>query len=132
MNVKRFVIWSAAFAAFGLAVLLVTFAATGGLVDSAESFLGYLESGDYEAAYACLSAEFHGNTTVAELMEFAQESALAGYSDARWGNRSIYGGEGYIDGEVETKDGRLIPVEMTFLKEGDDWKIYQIDWFEAE
>lgn len=132
MGARRFLIGTAVFSVLGLAVLITVFAVTGGLVSAAEGFLAHLERGEYEAAYACLSAEFHGNTTVGELREFAQESALAEYSDASWGSRSIYGDEGFIEGSVETKDGRYIPVEMTLLKEHDEWKIYQIDWSEAE
>ncbi len=101
---------------------------TSGIVTVADEFFVALRQGDYEEAYGCLSAEFHGNTSIADLRAFAQESALAGYSDATWWNRQISGDEGALDGEIETADGECISTTIYFLKENDVWKIYQIDW----
>jgi len=128
MRPKPFLIVASICVAFTLAVILVVFGVTSSLVRAADGFLAHLESGDYEAAYACLSGEFHGNTTVDELRAFAQESALAEHADATWGDRSIYGDTGHLVGAVETKDGEYVPVEITLLKEEGTWKIYQIDW----
>jgi hypothetical protein len=107
----------------------VVFGTTGGLVTTADAFFSALEQGDYDTAYASLSEEFHGNTTIEELRSFAQESALADYSESTWWERSVSGDEGFLDGEVQTRGGQRIPVSITLLKENDDWKIYQIDWF---
>ena len=132
MRNKTFFIFVSVFAVIGVVVFFVAFGVTGNLVSSADDFFAALESGEYEDAYECLSAEFHGNTSVAELRDFAQESALAEYSGAVWWERSVSGDEGLLDGEVETKDGHYIPVTLTFYKEDDTWKIYQIDWSEYE
>ena len=132
MRKKPFLIVVSAFGAFGIILLAAVLGVTGNLVTVADEFFAALEGGDYEAAYGCLSLEFHGNTTVAELQAFAQESALADYASASWRQRSISGDEGFLDGEVETRDGRRIPVTLALLKENDDWKIYQIDWYGPE
>lgn len=132
MRKKPFLIVVSACGAFGIILFAAVFGVTGNLVTVADEFFDALEGGDYEAAYGCLSLEFHGNTTVAELQAFAQESALADYADATWCQRSISGDEGFLDGEVETKDGKCIPVTLALLKENDDWKIYQIDWYGPE
>jgi hypothetical protein len=126
------------FITFGLAglagVVLVAIAlgVTSGLVSVADDFFGALSEGDYQAAYTHLSSEFHGNTSVSDLRAFAQESALAEYSDATWWQRTVEGECGYLDGEVETRNGTCVPVTMTLLKEGETWRIYQIDWGEEE
>lgn len=132
MKKKPFLIVVSVFGAFGIVLFAAVFGVTGNLVTAADEFFAALEGGDYEAAYGCLSLEFHGNTTVAELQAFAQESALADYANASWRQRSISGDEGFLDGEVETRDGRRIPVTLALLKENDHWKIYQIDWYGPE
>ncbi len=112
----------------GVVVFIVSFGVTASLVDVADDFFAALEDGDFQGAYGHLSSEFHGDTSIAELRSFAQESALAGYSDATWWERTIEGDEGCIDGEVQIETGQRIPVSIFFLKEGDVWKIRQIDW----
>lgn len=129
---KRFYISLAIFAILGIVVFAVVFGVTNSLVVVADGFFAELSRGDYEAAYGYLSAEFHDNTSVAELQAFAQDSALAGYADAVWLDRSIYGDDGYLDGEVETADGEYIPVEIFLLRENGSWKIYQIDWYSED
>jgi hypothetical protein len=114
--------------------ILLGIGLTSGIVNVADEFFAALRQGDYEEAYGYLSEEFHGNTSIADLKAFAQESALAGYSEATWWNRQISGDEGALDGEIETAAGECIPTTIYFLKENDAWKIYQIDWdsFEQE
>jgi hypothetical protein len=132
MSKKLFVIILLVFGAFGVALFAVVFGTTGGLVTTADAFFSALEQGDYDTAYASLSEEFHGNTTIEELRSFAQESALVECSDSTWRDRSVSGDEGFLDGEVQTKSGQSIPVSVALLKENNDWKIYQIDWFTDE
>ncbi len=129
MSGKLFAVILLVLGVFGVALLAVVFGMTGGIVDTADAFFSAIEQEDYETAYSSLSEEFHGNTTIEELRAFAQESALAGYSESTWWERSVSGDEGFLDGEVQTKSGQCIPVSITLLKENDDWKIYQIDWF---
>jgi len=128
MRMKPFIIMMTGFAAMGVIVFLVAFGMTSGPVTVADDFFADLRDGDFAAAYEHLSEEFHGNTAVAELQAFAQESALARYADATWWHRSVSGDEGTLDGEVETRDGEYVPVTMYFLRENGAWKIYQIDW----
>ena len=126
---KKLLIWGLPFfCVVTIATILVAFGLTSGIVDVADEFFVALEQGDYEGAYGCLSEEFHGNTTIADLRAFAQESALAGYSEATWWSRQVSGNEGALDGQIETVDGACIPTTIYFLKENDAWKIYQIDW----
>jgi hypothetical protein len=125
---KPFLTVTAICAALGLGAFVVAFFVTGDLTAVADEFLSTMARGDFEAAYALLSQEFHGNTSVAELRAFAQESALADYEEATWWHRSVSGDEGALDGEVETRSGEIIPVSIYLLREGGDWKIYQIDW----
>ena len=108
--------------------IVVALGLTSGIVAVADEFFVALRQGDYEGAYGYLSEEFHGNTSIADVRAFAQDSALAGYSDATWWNRQISGDEGALDGEIETANGECISTTIYFLKENDAWKIYQIDW----
>ena len=128
MGTKRFLIMLSVFGAIGAVVFLVAFGVTSSLVTVADAFFDDLSNGDFAAAYEHLSEEFHGNTSVAELRAFAQESALARYSEATWWERVVSGDAGSLDGGVTTFDGEYVPVTMYFLKENGAWKIYQIDW----
>lgn len=132
MRKKPFFITIAVTTVLAAVMLAVGFGLTSGIVSAADDFFVALGEGDYDSAYACLSSEFHGNTSVADLRTFAQESALAEYSDATWWQRTVEGDSGYLDGEVETRNGIYVPVTLTLLKEDDVWRIYQIDWGEEE
>jgi hypothetical protein len=125
---KPFLITVAVVGTIGIAVFIAALGMTSKLVTVTDEFFCELSKGDYDAAYAHLSREFHGNTSVTELQAFAQESALADYSEATWWQRTIEGDEGLLDGEIETEDGEFIAFTVWFLKEDDSWKIYQIDW----
>jgi hypothetical protein len=128
MGTKRFCVMISVFCAIGVVVFLVAFGVTSSLVTVADAFFVDLSEGDFASAYRHLSVEFHGNTSVDELRTFAQESALARYSEATWWERVVSGDVGSLDGEVTTLDGEYVPVTMYFLKENGVWKIYQIDW----
>ena len=126
---KKWILWGLGF--FCVVTVVTTILALGitsGIVNVADDFFVALGQGDYECAYGYLSQEFHGNTSIADLKAFAQESALAGHTDATWWNRQVSGDEGALNGEVEISSGECIPTTIYFLKENDTWKIYQIDW----
>lgn len=126
---KKILLWGIpSFCVLTIAAVVLAFGLTSGIVDVADDFFAALRQGDYDGAYGHLSQEFHGNTSIADLKAFAQESALAGYSEATWWSRQISGDEGALDGEIEITNGQRIPTTIYFLKENDGWKIYQIDW----
>ncbi len=128
MRKKTFLITVAIFGAIGVVAVIAALGMTSKLVTVTDEFFCDMAQGDYDAACSHLSREFHGNTSVTELQTFAQESALAGYSNATWWRRTIEGDEGLLDGEIEVEGGEYIPVTIWLLKEGDGWKIHQIDW----
>ncbi len=128
MKKKPFLVIVSVCAAIGIVAFVGALGMTSNLVTVTDAFLCELSQGDYDAAYGHLSREFTGDTSVEELQVFAQESALADYSEATWWQRSVEGDEGFLDGEIETEGGEFIPVTIWLLKEDDSWKIYQIDW----
>jgi hypothetical protein len=128
VRLKPFIIIACVCGVIGFGAFIAAFGITNALVTVSDEFFAEIVEGDYQSAYGYLSREFHDNTSVAELQAFAQESALAGYSDATWWQRSISGDEGLLDGQVETADGRQLPITIWFLKEDGAWRIYQIDW----
>lgn len=132
MRRKPFYISFAIFGVIGLVLFLVVFGVTGSLVTVADDFFVALGEGDYQEAYDHLSSEFHGNTSISDLTAFAQDSALASYSESTWWERSISGDTALLDGEVQTVQGTYVPVTIFFHKEDDVWKISQIDWEEDD
>ena len=128
MNKRTFSVWLAASGAIAAVLIVIVLGVTSALVTVADEFLTDLREGDFPAAYDHLSREFCGNASVADLRDFAQESALADYAEAVWWHRSIEGDQGALDGRVETMGGELVPVTMYFRRENGAWRICQIDW----
>ncbi|MFW9835613.1 MAG: hypothetical protein ACFFEK_16540 [Candidatus Thorarchaeota archaeon] len=125
---RPFLVVTAVACALGLGAFVVALFVTSDLTEVAQGFFSSMASGDFDGAYDYLSQEFHGNTSVAELKSFAQESALAEYREAEWWHRSVSGDAGMLDGQIETRAGDTIPVTMYLLREDGEWRIYQIDW----
>lgn len=99
---------------------------TSGMVNTAAAFFGALKNQDLAAARGFLSEEFRAGTDEAALQQFLAESALLQFKEASWSNRQVSGGRGELHGAVTTETGGVIPLELTFIKENDAWKIYAI------
>lgn len=111
----------------GIGVLIgVSFYATSGVAETADSFFKAVAGGNFNTARSHLSEEFKASTSKEEFQTFLEESALTEFAEASWHNRSVSIGSGTLEGEVTTKSGGTIPLTMDFVKEDSGWKIYSI------
>jgi len=114
--------------ALGIVGILLVFQLTSGVVDVTESFFTAVSAGEIESAYDdYLSEGFRATTSLNELSLFLQRSALDNYDQASWGSRSISGGQGELEGTIQTRDGGAIPVKIILVKEESGWKIHTIE-----
>jgi hypothetical protein len=105
----------------------VVFYWTSGIVEVANAFFSAVQKQDWSSANALLSEEFRASTSLEQLQLFLQRSALAHYTKATWGERSITSGNrGELHGSVETENAAIIPIKMAFVKEKGSWKILSI------
>lgn len=123
---KKVLLVLGAFVAVGVLVLGIVFYATSGAVKAADSFFRAVAAGDLEDAKTYLAEGFKASTPDDELMAFLEGSGLAGYRESDWGGRSVDTSSGKLTGKVITESGASIPLTITFVREGGEWKIYHI------
>lgn len=123
---KKLLIGVAIVAVLVAVVLVVVFQMTSGIVDVADNFFAAAADQDYETAYTFLSSDFKTATTMDELKQFLAQSAVGDYSKGHWSSRSVSGGQGELEGEIETRDGGSVPIKVTLVKEEGNWKILTI------
>lgn len=99
---------------------------TAGMVDTATAFFEAVKKQDIAAAHEYLSEDFRASTDEAALQEFLTNSAILDFKEASWSSREISGGQGELEGAVTTDTGGIVPIKLTFVKEGGEWKIYSI------
>lgn len=124
---KKFLIVLGSIAAGAALILAVVFYATSGAVESADGFFKSVAAGDFERAKTYLAEEFKSSTSDEELLAFLERSELDDYASSDWGGRSVDTSSGKLTGKVITSSGGAIPITVTFVREGGEWKIYYIE-----
>ncbi|WP_164116842.1 hypothetical protein [Sphingorhabdus sp. Alg239-R122] len=100
---------------------------TAGMSDAADSFFAAASEGDTASAHSYLSSDFKAGTDESELAGYLAANSLDKVRDMSWSTRKIEGGKGILSGTVTTQSGTVVPVDISFVKEDGDWKIYGID-----
>jgi hypothetical protein len=110
---------------FSLLVMAVAalFWMTGGMVKTADGFLGALGAKDYAGASSYLTEDFRASTPVEELAAFAQRNGLPGLKGAFWSNRESNDDRGKLEGSVTTAGGGVVPMTLALTKERGGWRI---------
>jgi hypothetical protein len=109
----------------GVAISAV-FYFTAGMVDTADGFFTAVKQDDMTKARGYLAEAFKAHTDEKALREFLAKSALTKFKEASWSNRQISGGRGELEGTITTETGGAIPIKLTFVKENDTWKIFEL------
>ncbi len=109
-------------------VLTLVMVMTAGMTDTAESFFKSVAAKKYDKAYGYLSEDFTKSVSKEQLIKYMQRTGLQNYRDVSWGNRSVEGKRGEVEGTVETVSGGAIPVTVKCIKKSDgSWRIYAIN-----
>lgn len=107
-------------------LVAVVFHMTSGMTETADNFFGSIKSKDFAKARTFLSEEFRANTDEQALKEYLSKSAILNFKEADWISRSVNNGQGELEGSVITNSGGNVPIKITFVKEGETWKIYSM------
>jgi hypothetical protein len=115
----------------GIVVLIVAAAGvvyylTSDMTEAADEFFAAIEARDFPKAYRYLSEDFRASTSLPELTEFVENSAMLSFQKASWRSRSISGGRAELDGSVTTASGGVVPITLDLVKENGRWFIYSI------
>ncbi len=109
-------------------VLALVMVMTAGMTDTAESFFESVAAKQYDKAYSYLSEDFTRSISKEQLIAYMERTGLQNYRDVSWGNRSVEGKRGEIEGTVETLSGGAIPITVKCIKKSDgSWRIYAIN-----
>jgi len=116
------------FAIVGVVVVAIVgvFFLTGGLVETADAFFVDVAAGNMDGAWSHLSPDFQAVTTREEFEAYIATSGLADYQSASWNSRQVRNNTGELEGSITTPGGE-IPLKMTFVRAGSDWKIQLIE-----
>ena len=124
---KKVLIIVAAVVAGGavLAAVIVgsVFWVTGGAVDAGERFLALLAEDQIKEAYDSTAAGFRTQQSESAFAAAVREIGLTRYRSASWLNRQVQNNQATLEGSVTTSEGGTIPLTMTLVSEGDEWKV---------
>lgn len=107
-------------------IVAIVFSITSGMTETADGFFSSVKKQDFTKARTYLAEEFRANTDEQALKAYLSKSAVLNFKEASWSSRSINGGRGELDGSISTDSGGNIPIKLTFVKEGETWKIYTL------
>ncbi|WP_295387094.1 hypothetical protein [uncultured Thiodictyon sp.] len=99
---------------------------TAGMVDTADGFFTAVRQDDMTKARTYLAEGFKARTDEQALKAFLDQSALTRFKATSWSNRQMSGGRGELEGTITTDTGGTLPIKLTFVKEGDTWKIFEL------
>jgi len=97
------------------------------LPDIADDFFAKVKAKKYKAAYELTSKEFKEATTLENLTKFLEAYSLNENVETSWPTRSVESGVGNLEGTVTLKDGSVIKINMSFVKENKAWKILSMN-----
>jgi hypothetical protein len=114
--------------ALGIALLgggfiWLVFFMTRGPVEAADTFLAQLGEGKIQQAYAGTTSGYRQTTPEERFSAAVRRWKLTDYRAASWHNREVHNNTGAVEGMVTTRDGKVIPLKMSFLKEEGAWRL---------
>lgn len=114
-------------AILALCIGITLYMLTRPLVNIADNLFDHLKHDKEKEVYALFSSEFVKNTNLQELSIFFDSRDLKHIRKSHWMNRSIgLNGVGYLKGYVQTAEESSVPLEIEFVREQGQWKIYAI------
>lgn len=116
---------------FAVLIVAGVFYFTADMTKTADKFFSLAAQDKWDEASKCLSKDFLSSTTMDQLKDYLAQGDFKNYKDSSWGSRKVSRGIGEIEGKINTHDGGAIPLEITFIKEEDGWKIQHIQKTDA-
>lgn len=108
---------------FGLTLAGLLLFGPGGVSGGAQPFLEALAQRDFVAAAAQRSQRFQQAVPQDEFERFLSESKLGLFASGSWSGWTIENGVGTVDGEINTATGERLPLRLSMIREGGQWRI---------
>lgn len=99
---------------------------TGEPVKVVRAQLDAINRNDYQAAYQYCSGAFRQNTSPEEFAAYVESNPVMRTSDSTFGERSINNGVASIKGTLTGRNGQVVTVRYTLVKEHEQWVIQHI------
>jgi len=99
---------------------------TGEPVKVVRAQLDAINRNNYLAAYNYCSSAFKQNTSAPEFAVFLESNPVMKTSDSTFSNRSINNGVATIQGTLTGRNGQVVTVKYTLVRERDQWVIQHI------
>jgi hypothetical protein len=96
---------------------------TGGAVEASEKFLALVAQEKMEEAYESTATGFRSRQDAASFAATVRRIGLTRYESASWAQRQIQNDRATLEGSVKTADGATIPLTITLVSEGDEWRV---------
>ncbi len=108
-------------------VLAIAFYATSGVVEQADVFFASLRGEEGPKVGSLLSEEFRRDVKPEVFNGIIGRFGLSKVTSVSWSNRSVENSLGVLNGKATIEDGRIIPLELKFIKKEDGWKLLGIN-----
>lgn len=95
-------------------------------VEAVEAFFALLAAGNTGGAYRAQATAAQGEDTEAAFAAAAKKAGFTDYESAAWTEREATGAGAVVEGTLQLKGGRSLPVLVTLVNEGGGWKIRSI------
>lgn len=121
------------FVGFFVVILGIGLWATSGIAGVAGDQLALISQGKVEEAYNQYgSKDFKAATTLEDFKSFVEShKALAENVDVSFPSREISNDVGTLEAKLEGKDGSTTNVNYTLVKEGEEWKVLNMEFPKA-
>lgn len=104
--------------------------AASGMTATANSFFTAVDADNFAEANMYLSRRYRERDR-ADLPKLLVALSLNHIAELKWSYREIVGTEGQLAGEVVTRSGKTIPLNLGFVKANDRWQLDRIEVREA-
>ena len=101
--------------------------ATSGAASSADNFLQQLRNDQVELARNEMSIQFSNSITDEELRDYATENGIDQYQSSNWTITTIDDENGKLSGQIATKSGDQIPLDVFLVLEQGAWKVDRLE-----
>lgn len=97
------------------------------VVAAGDEFLAMMGQGKFSQAYQSSGSDFKKAIDEQGFTQFAKDAKLGEYASSSWMNRSMKNGVGELRGSFTTKGGANYPISLLLTKEGEVWKVQQLN-----
>jgi len=116
----------AAVIGFMFFTFLLVFYFTSGAVDDAEKFLALVAKSDLHSAYVLTASAFQAQVSEESFADQVKRLGLLDNASATWTSREIKNNQATLSGSITTKQRGTIPLTMTLVKEGGNWRVLSL------